>query len=93
MLVLGKSGRPMPVLLSKETKTAIQLLIDTQEIVDVSPENVFIFAAPTRTSKKALRGSKCFSTVVGRIPSLQRPNIIKSAPVRYINYHRFVVKY
>ena len=81
----------MPVLLSKETKTAIQLLIDTQEIVDVSPENVFIFAAPTRTSKKALRGSKCFSNVVGRIPSLQRPNI-KSAPLRYINYHRFVVK-
>ena len=88
--VLGKSGRPMPVLLSKETKTAIQLLIDTQEIVDVSPENVFIFAAPTRTSKKALRGSKCFSNV-GRIPSLQRPNN-KSAPLRYINYHRFVVK-
>ena len=81
----------MPVLLSKETKTAIQLLIDTQEIVDVSPENVFIFAAPTRTSKKALRGSKCFSNVVGRIPSLQRPNI-KSAPLRYINYNRFVVK-
>lgn len=92
MHVRGKGGRPVPMLISKETETAIQLLIDTREIVGVSPENVFVFAAPTRKSKKPLRGSKCLSTVIGRIPSLQRPDLIKSTPLRYINHYCFVVK-
>ena len=92
MHVRGKGGRPVPMLISKETETAIQLLIDTRKIVGVSPENVFVFAAPTRKSKKALRGSKCLSTVIGRIPSLQRPDLIKSTPLRYINHYCFVVQ-
>ena len=88
----GKGERPVPMLLSKETETAIQLLNDTRERVGLSPENVLVFAAPTRKSKKALRGSKCLSTVLGRIPSLQRPDLINSTPLRYLNYYRFVVK-
>ena len=80
------------MLISAETETVIQLLIDTREINGVSLEKVFIFAAQTRKPKKALRGSKRLSALIGQMLSLQRPDLIKSTPLSYINYYHLVVK-
>ena len=53
---------------------------------------VLVFAAPTsKKFKKASRGSNCLSIVLGRILTLQRPDLIKSTPLKYIDYFRFVV--
>ena len=82
--VRGKGERPVPMLLTKGITEAIQILIETRRVVGVSPKNIFVFAAPTRNSTKSLRGSKCLSTVIGRVADLERPDLIKSTPLRYV---------
>ena len=72
MHVPGKGGRLVPILLSKEMETVIHLLTDTHEIVGDSPENLFIFAALKRKSKKVTRGSKCLSTVIARTAKITK---------------------
>ena len=82
--VRGKGGRPVPMLLTKGITEATEILIETRKVVGASPKNIFVFAAPTRNSTKSLRGSKCLSTVIGRVADLERPELIKSMPLRYV---------
>ena len=48
LYIKGKRGNKCPILLAKDTKKAIEVLIAKQDDVGVNKDNQFIFAAPTR---------------------------------------------
>ena len=79
--VRGKRGRKVPVLMTGEVVQAINVLIKTRSVVGVSRENKYIFAAPTRGSKKYLRGPDCLSAIVKQV-DLKNPAAVKSTELR-----------
>eukprot|EP00794_Sanderia_malayensis_P001368 gene1368-1512_t len=79
--VRGKRGRKVPILMTAEIVNAVNALIKTRDNIGVHPENRYIFAAPTRMSKKFLRGPDCFNSVVKQL-DLKNPNAVKSAQLR-----------
>lgn len=80
--VRGKRGRQVPVLCGKEEISCIELLIKTREKVGVNPNNVFVFAAPTRSSLKPLRGNDCSRKIFGKIENLESPERLQSKELR-----------
>ena len=48
----GKRGRQVPVLFGDDEDQAIRALIQSRVSVGVEESNVYVFAAPTRGSKK-----------------------------------------
>ena len=62
--VRGKPGRKVPILMTPETVKAVEMLIETREQIGGSKDNKYVFAAPTRGSRKFLRGPDCLSSVV-----------------------------
>ena len=67
--------------MTTEIVNAIEILISTRSAVGVSAENKFVFAAPTRGSKKFLRGPDCLSRIVNNL-ELENPAAIKSTKLR-----------
>ena len=80
--VKGKRGNKCPILLTNETKKAIEVIIAKRGDVGVHKENQYIFAVPTRGSLKCLRGNDCISAVLKRCHGLKSPNGIKSTKLR-----------
>eukprot|EP00794_Sanderia_malayensis_P021147 gene21147-23224_t len=79
--IRGKRGQKVPILMDKAVVAAIEALIKQRNAVGVSAENKYIFAAPTRGSKKYLRGPDCLASVIGQC-DLMSPNLIKSTKLR-----------
>ena len=67
--------------MTKEFVNAIEILISTRSAVGVSAENKFVFAAPTRGSKKYLRGPDCLSRIVNNL-ELENSAAIKITKLR-----------
>lgn len=44
--VKGKRGNKVPILLTDETKSIIDLLMETRKSVEILPENLYVFAVP-----------------------------------------------
>ena len=57
----------MPVLFGDDEDQAIRALIQSRVSVGVEESNVYVFAAPTRGSKKWLRGNDCMNKVLKKI--------------------------
>lgn len=55
----GNRGCKVPVLLTKEMKEAMQLLVEKREAVNINPANVFLFATPSTTSVNHLCSWDC----------------------------------
>ena len=60
---------------------AIQSLIQTRDSVGVVAANPYVFAAPSRGSKKPLRGNDCMRHVLANL-TLQAPERIHSTELR-----------
>ena len=72
----------MPILLTLETKLAIELLIERQ-LTRIQKENPFVFARATKGSMDHLRGWDCVSSNVKEIEgSLRQPKLITSTKLR-----------
>ena len=80
--VREKRGRQVPVLMDNDTIMAIEALSKYRTVVGVLPGNIYIFAAPTRSSKKPLRGNDCMNKVLQSIPDLQDSERIRSTQLR-----------
>ena len=66
--VRGKGGRHVP------------LLVEKRAAVGVCPHNLYLFPAPTRQSKKPLRGYQCMGNVIKRV----------SERIRSTKLHKYV---
>ena len=72
----------MPILLTPETKSAIELLIERRP-TSIPKENPFVFACATKGSIDHLRGWDCVSSYVKEIESsLREPKSITSTKLR-----------
>ena len=60
---------------------AIDELINNRNIIGVTTDNPYIFAAPTRNSKSHLRGNDCLAKILTKC-NLQRPEGFKSTKLR-----------
>ena len=80
--VKGKRGNKCPILLTKDTKTAIEVLIAKRDDVGVNKDNQFIFAAPTRGSLKFLRGNDWIAGVLKWCQGIKSQDGIKSTKLR-----------
>jgi len=79
--VRGKRGRQVPVLINHEEIKAIEVLIGFREAVGVASNNLYVFAAPTRSSKKSLRGNDCMRKVLSKL-ELESSERIHSTELR-----------
>ena len=69
------------MLLTAELVVAIDELINNRNVIGVTTDNPYIFAAPTRNSKSHLRGNDCLAKILTNC-NLQRPEGIKSTKLR-----------
>lgn len=80
--IIGKRGRFVPVLLTQETKTGIDVLISHRGAnVGIHPENPYIFARGLQTLTP-LRGPDVLRKIVSEIEELEKPNLITSTKLR-----------
>ena len=80
--VRGKRGRQVSIVFNEIEKKGLEALVKYRHVVGVSEENVYVFAAPTRSSRKPLRGNDCMRKVIGDIPDLKFPERIRSNELR-----------
>ena len=80
--VRGKRGRQVPVLFGDDEDQAIRALIQSRVSVGVEESNVYVFAAPTRGSKKWFRGNDCMNKVLKKIEDIKSPERIGSTELR-----------
>ena len=80
--VRGKRGRQVPVMYDTEEQEARDALVKYRGNVGISSDNIYVFAAPTRGSKRSLRGNNCMRKVVDSVEGLQFPERIKSTELR-----------
>ncbi|KAM9443574.1 uncharacterized protein Hap1MRO34_024808 isoform 2-T2 [Clarias gariepinus] len=57
IVIRGKRGRPVPILLTPKMMAALELIVKSREACGVLKENVYLFARPTAVSH--YRGSDC----------------------------------
>ena len=57
--IRGKRGRKVPVLLTKEMKSSLDVLVEARDHAGVSKTNQFLFALPAESSQNAYRGHAC----------------------------------
>ncbi|XP_067038855.1 uncharacterized protein [Acropora muricata] len=80
--ISGKRGRKVPIILTPETKTAVELLI-AKRPESIPEDNKFIFARATKGSLGHLRGWDSVSDNVREIEaSLKKPKDITSTKLR-----------
>ena len=80
--VCANGGRLVPMLLSKKIEEEIEILINKRQTFRLFSESKFVFTALARKTKKPMTGSKCLPSVISWVPDLQRPELIKSAPLK-----------
>ena len=80
--VRGKRGRRVPVLMDRDALVAVEALIKNRGQVGVSSHNIFVFAAPTRSSRKPLRGNDCLNSILEKIENLEDASRIRSTQLR-----------
>ncbi|XP_074033504.1 uncharacterized protein isoform X1 [Leptinotarsa decemlineata] len=80
--VQGKSRKnpKVPVLLTRELKKAIDLLLEKRAVSDISQQNIFIFAR-SYPSLGHMRGHDCLKRYIDMI-DLQKPDLITSTKLR-----------
>ncbi|KAG5865995.1 hypothetical protein JTB14_006249 [Gonioctena quinquepunctata] len=76
----GKRGKKVPVLLSPEMKTAIDLSLKTRTMGGISKENPFVFAR-TGNSLSHMRGHDCIRKCIANV-DLQMPENINGTKLR-----------
>lgn len=80
--ITGKRNRKVPILLTQETKSAVELLI-TKRPSAIPSANKFVFARATRGSLGHLRGWDCVSANVKEVQGyLKEPKAITSTKLR-----------
>ena len=80
--VRGKRGRQVPILFNAEEEAAMEALLKWRATVGVAPENLYLFAAPSRGSKKHLRGNDCMRKILDKVVDLNSPERIRSTELR-----------
>lgn len=81
--IRGKRGRKVPVLLTKEVKKAMILLVDKREAVGINPRNPYLFARPSARSCRHLRPWDCLHRVAhAQGLNLKNPEAITSTRLR-----------
>ncbi|KAG5882522.1 hypothetical protein JTB14_006795 [Gonioctena quinquepunctata] len=78
--VVGKRGRRVPIIISKEVKETMDMLILTRIKAGVQNENPYIFAIPG-TSKSHMRGHDCVKKWCTEA-QLQSPELITGTKLR-----------
>ncbi|XP_050514061.1 uncharacterized protein LOC126889627 [Diabrotica virgifera virgifera] len=76
----GKRGRRVPVIITPELKSAIDLLIKTRSTVNISKNNPYIFA-PAESEIGHLRGHDCLKSMCNEV-NLQHPEYITGTKLR-----------
>ena len=79
--IIGKRGRIVPVILTKEMKTSMDTLLCLKEQAGVSSNNTFFFAIPNKMSEGHIRGSDVLRKLTNEIP-LQKPELLRSTKLR-----------
>ena len=79
----GKRGRKVPVILTKDMKQSIDLLIKTRKQVGIPDDNPYVFARVNRESLRHIRGwdSLRHFTLTCK-PSLANPDVITGTKLR-----------
>ena len=80
--IVGKKGRTVPVLLTNEVKTWMDLLVKARGNVGVSSQNKYIFARPHYGSEGHIRGSDCIREY-SKDCGAERPNLLRSTKLRF----------
>ncbi|KAF5274424.1 hypothetical protein FQR65_LT04340 [Abscondita terminalis] len=78
--VLGKRGRRVPILLSPDMKSGIDLLLKTRSLAGISKDNPYVFAR-SGTSLEYLRGHDCLRKCCERA-QLESPENINGTKLR-----------
>ena len=85
--IRGKRGRKVPVLLTKEVKKAMVLLVEKRDAVGINPRNLYLFARPSGNSVSHLRPWDCQHRVThAQGVNLKHPEVITSTRLRKYNY-------
>ena len=79
--IVGKRGRIVPVILSKETKQALDTIIEYRSHVGVCKSNIFVFARRNADSVTHIRGCDAMKKIVAEI-RLQNPTSLSSTNLR-----------
>ena len=79
--IRGKRGRKVPLLITKELESAIQLIVSLRGPIGVNPNNKFVFAIPTANSLNYIRGNDAIRKHV-QLCSLKCPQAVSSTKLR-----------
>ena len=80
--VIGKRGRIVPIILTKDVKEAIDLIVKKRQEVGVSADNKYVFARPNQHSQSYVRGWDSLKEILGQVGDLERPDLITSTKLR-----------
>ncbi|XP_044176576.1 uncharacterized protein LOC114951566 isoform X7 [Acropora millepora] len=81
--IKGKRGRKVPLLLTKEVKEAIDVLVEKRTEVGINQENPYLFAATGNGSLGHLRAWECMRKVVTSDElKLEKPEAVTSTRLR-----------
>jgi len=81
--IKGKRGRKVPILLTKEVKEAIDVLVKRRSEVGINPENPYLFAATGNGSLGHLRPWECLRKVATcEELNLEKPEAVTSTRLR-----------
>lgn len=78
--IYGKRGKKVPVLLTPDTKHAVDLLIKTRTLAGIPKENPYIFAR-SGSSLEYMRGHDCLRKCLSNV-TLQSPENINGTKLR-----------
>lgn len=80
--VRGKRGRQVPVLMEVDVLAAMEALGQHRNALGICLKNIYLFATPTRSSERPLRGNDCMNNVLKLIKGLQYAERIRSTELR-----------
>lgn len=81
--IKGKRGRKVPILLTKDVKKAIDVLVEKRSEVGVNPDNPYLFAATGNGSLGHLRPWECMKKVATNEDlQLEKPEAVTSTRLR-----------
>lgn len=79
--IIGKRGRKVPVLITPELQSSIDLLVKYRSAAGIHPENPYMFARAFRNSTRYVRGNDCLREVCNSA-GLQQPELVTSTRLR-----------
>ncbi|MBN3313333.1 SHPS1 phosphatase, partial [Atractosteus spatula] len=79
--VQGKRGKLVPLLLTAEMESSLDLLLSTRDQVGVSPENPYVFARPFHSAATPLRGGDLLR-LLARSCGARRPQSLTCTRLR-----------